>query len=140
MRAIGWLPFLGLLLAAAAGSGAQTAEMRAAPPPGVVDIASCVSPQALRFESGDVNAVLDDGDRDAVAAAMAERYPMLQRDGFAPAHIVLWQKKGGELLFVSLKSREDAPGEMCFTATFAAARFEFTPHLLMKYFFGSLRA
>ena len=73
MRTPDRLAIFGWLLAASGNCGAQTAEARAAPPPGVVDIASCVSSQALRFESGDLNAILDDADRQQVSAAMTPR-------------------------------------------------------------------
>jgi hypothetical protein len=96
-------------------------------------IASCVSDQALEFRSGDASVMLDDSDRELVNAAMLERYPVLQRDSFTPSHILLWQKQGGELLYVTLLANPQKPSEMCFTATFSATRFEFTQSLLRKY-------
>ncbi len=115
----------------------------AAMPCGAVDeprtIASCVSQEALQFKRGDATVLLDDADRDFVNAAMLERYPVLQRDGFVPTHIILWQRQGGELLYVTLLANPQQPSEMCFTATFSASRFDFTQSLQRKYFLPGLK-
>jgi hypothetical protein len=120
-----------LLCIAAAMPASATNEART--------IASCVSHEALQFKSGDASAVLDDADRDFVSAAMLERYPVLQRDGFVPTHIILWQRQGGELLYVTLLANPQRPSEMCFTATFSASRFDFTQSLQRKYFLPGLK-
>ena len=83
--------------------------------------------------------MLDDPDFEFVNAAMLERYPVLQRDSFTPTHIFLWQKQGGELLYVALLANPRQPSEMCFTATFSASRFDFTQSLQRKYFVPSLK-
>jgi hypothetical protein len=98
-------------------------------------IESCVSHEAIRFRSGEQRALLDEPDRRQVHAAMLVRYPILQRDGFEPSYIVLWQKQGSDWLYVTLLANGDKPSEVCFTATFAAGAFEFTGPLLKKYFF-----
>jgi hypothetical protein len=102
-------------------------------------IASCVSHESLQFKSGDARAMLDEADRELVSAAMLERYPVLQGDSFTPTHIILWQRQGGELLYVTLLANPQKPGDMCFTATFSASRFEFTQMLQKKYFVSGLK-
>ena len=114
-----------------------------APPTAAKDgaqvIASCVSQASIELGTGDISAMLDDTDRDLVNSAMLERYPVLQRDGFMPSHILLWQKSGGELLYVALLANPQRPSEMCFTATFSATRFDFTQSLQRKYFVPGLK-
>jgi hypothetical protein len=97
-------------------------------------IESCVSHDSIEFSIGHNSALLDDEDRLLVSAAMRQRYPMLRADGFAPSHVMLWRKPGADWLFVTLLTNPEKAGEMCFTATFAAAGFELTPRLLQKYF------
>jgi hypothetical protein len=97
-------------------------------------VESCVSGPAIRFEAGDSKALLDDGDRQRVQREMVARYPMLQRDGFEPSYIVLWRKAGSDWLYVTLLANGERPSDLCFTATFTAAAFEFTDALLRKYF------
>jgi len=124
-----------LLFVAAAIPGWAHDEVRTAPR----TIASCVSHESLEFGSGDASAMLDDSDRELVNTAMLARYPVLQRDGFMPSHIILWQKQGGDLLYVTLLANPQKPSELCFTATFSASRFDFTQTLQRKYFVSGLR-
>ncbi len=124
-----------LLIAAAATPCRAKDEVRT--PTGT--IASCVSHESLEFHSGDASALLDDPDRQLVNSAVLERYPVLQRDGFTPSHIMLWQKQGGELLYVALLANPQQPNQMCFTATFSARRFDFTQSLQRKYFVPGLK-
>ena len=102
-------------------------------------IVSCISQTSIELGNGDSSAMLDDTDRDRVHDAMRERYPVLQRDGFTPSHILLWQKQGGELLYVTLLANPQRPSELCFTATFSASRFDFTQALQRKYFVSGLK-
>jgi hypothetical protein len=97
-------------------------------------IESCVSHDAIEFSIGHNSALLDAGDRLQVTVAMQQRYPMLQADGFAPSHVMLWRRPGADWLFVALLANPHKPGEVCFTATFSAAVFALTPVLLKKYF------
>ena len=97
-------------------------------------IESCVSHDAIEFSIGHNSALLDAGDRLQVTVAMQQRYPMLQADGFAPSHVMLWRRPGADWLFVALLANPHKPGEVCFTATFSAAAFALTPVLLKKYF------
>lgn len=97
-------------------------------------IESCVSHDTLEFSIGHNSALLDAEDRLQVSVALLQRYPMLQTDGFAPSHLLLWRRPGAEWVYVALLANPDKPSEMCFTATFAAGVFEQTPRLLKKYF------
>lgn len=97
-------------------------------------IESCVSHDTIEFSIGHNSALLDAEDRLQVSAAMLRRYPMLQADGFAPSHVLLWRRPDADWLFVTLLANPQKPSEVCFTATFAAAVFEQTPGLLKKYF------
>lgn len=97
-------------------------------------IESCVSHDTIEFSIGHNSVLLDAEDRLQVSAAMLLRYPMLQADGFAPSHVLLWRRPNTDWLFVTLLANPQKPSEVCFTATFAAAVFEQTPGLLKKYF------
>ena len=103
--------------------------------PGAADaIESCVSTQAIRFSGADRRARLDAADAAAVSAAIVRRYPVVERDGLAPQHIVLWRKPDAQWIYIALLENPQRAGQVCFTATFAAARFEQTPVLIAKYF------
>lgn len=101
-------------------------------------IESCVSREWIAFGSGDQSAVLDEADHRIVSAAMFRLYPVVEQDGLAPQRLMLWQKRSGETLYVALLPNPQKPNEACFTATFAAARFDMTLLLRRKYFSGSL--
>lgn len=122
---------LALALSCPVAAGAQ---VRALASGGGAAVESCVSSQALHIGRDDARAVLDAPDHQAVAAQMLARYPMLARDGFAPSHIVLWQREGRDWLYVTLLENPAGPGEVCFTATFTASALAITPQLLGKYF------
>jgi hypothetical protein len=100
-------------------------------------IESCVSHDAIEFSIGHNSALLDADDSLLVSAAMRQRYPALRADGFAPSHVMLWQRPGADWLYVTLLANPQKPGEVCFTATFSATVFEQTPGLLKKYFASS---
>jgi len=111
-------------------------------PPGVAkeaaltSIASCVSDARISFGPGDHSAVLDDTDARAVSAAITRLYPVVERDGALPSRVLLWQPRSGEMLYVALLANPDRPTEQCFTATFAASKFDATLLLRSKYFFS----
>jgi len=96
-------------------------------------IESCVSANAIQFDPVDQHVALDPGDQTRVQAEMEQRYPVLARDGFPVSRIILWQKKNGESLFITLLEHPDKPEESCFTATFVAARFTGIEALRRKY-------
>lgn len=98
-----------------------------------VSIESCVSASAIQFDPIDQRVVLDAADQSRVQAEMEQRYPVLARHGFPVSKILLWQKKNGESLFITLLEHPTKPDEACFTATFAAARFADIEALRRKY-------
>ncbi|HSB26093.1 MAG TPA: hypothetical protein VLE94_23565 [Burkholderiaceae bacterium] len=96
-------------------------------------VESCVSTSAIQFDPIDQHVALDADDQTRVQAEMEQRYPVLARDGFPVSRIILWQKKNGESLFITLLEHPDKPDESCFTATFVAARFTGIEALRRKY-------
>jgi hypothetical protein len=129
------LPLVGAVLAVLCGVASAKEDLlhaRAQPP-----IESCVSRESISFGSGDQSALLDEADHRSVSAAMLKLYPVVERDGLAPARLLLWQKRSGETLYVALLPNPQKPSEACFTATFAAARFDMTLLLRRKYFSGA---
>jgi hypothetical protein len=94
---------------------------------------SCVSTSAIQFDPIDQHVALDADDQTRVQAEMEQRYPVLARHGFPVSRIILWQKKNGESLFITLLEHPARPEEACFTATFAAARFAGIEALRRKY-------
>jgi hypothetical protein len=117
------------MLAAVAGvaSGAVAAADIAA------RIESCVSSGSVEFGSVDQRVLLDADDQARVQAEMQRRYPVLAQHGFPVSKILLWQKNGGEALFITLLEHPGKPSEACFTATFAASRFAGIAELKRKY-------
>jgi len=98
-----------------------------------MSIESCVSSSAIQFDPIDQRVVLEPDDQTRVQAEMEQRYPVLARHGFPVSKIVLWHKKNGESLFITLLEHPSRPNEACFTATFAAARFAGIETLRRKY-------
>lgn len=96
-------------------------------------IESCVSQGLIRFDPIDQRVVLDADDQTRVQAEMEQRYPVLARHGFPVSKIILWHKKSGESVFITLLEHPNKPSEACFTATFAAARFADIDTLRRKY-------
>jgi hypothetical protein len=139
MRAAALRPcFTGLLLVGVFGAAAAQG-LRG--PGTAAQLPSCVSDARLELGAADERALLDDTDRAALGSAMLQRYPMLARDGFAPAAILMWRKPGGEWLYVAIAGNGRSQAGWCFTASFNANVFDITPALLRKYFFqGAGRA
>ena len=96
-------------------------------------IESCVSQGLIQFDPIDQHVVLDAADQTRVQAEMEQRYPVLARHGFPVSKIILWHKKSGESLFITLLEHPNKRDEACFTATFAAARFADIEALRRKY-------
>lgn len=111
--------------AAAVGQSAAQAQTMA--------IESCVSSGAIQFGATDQHVALEPDDHSRVLAEMERRYPVLVQHGFPVSKIILWQKTGGEALFITLLEHPRRPQESCFTATFAAARFDGIATLKRKY-------
>ncbi|MFI4931160.1 MAG: hypothetical protein ACHP83_13025 [Burkholderiales bacterium] len=96
-------------------------------------IESCVSQSAIQFDAIDQRVVLEPDDQSRVQAEMEQRYPVLAQHGFPVSKIILWHKKSGESVFITLLEHPQKPNEACFTATFAAARFADIDMLRRKY-------
>ena len=96
-------------------------------------ITNCVSHDWIHFGSRDQSAVLDDADHRLVRAEMIRRYPVIESDGFPSSRTILWQRAGGDVIYIAVIDNPTRPGDACFTATFAAERFDVTPLLRVKY-------
>lgn len=99
-----------------------------------IEIGSCAGGPPITLGALDARALLDDDERESVLAEMTARYPVLERDGFAPPVILLWRKPIDEWLYVSLRPNGFPDNALCFTATFVAKVFRITPALTGKYF------
>jgi hypothetical protein len=115
--------------------GAAVAAVAGSAPAGDIAarIESCVSSSSVEFGAVDQRVLLDADDQVRVQAEMERRYPVLMQHGFPVSRIVLWQKPGGEALFITLLEHPNKPNQSCFTATFAAARFAGIAQLKRKY-------
>lgn len=91
-------------------------------------------PMEINLRGGEA-VMLDASDRRGAAAAMGRRYPVLG-PAFEPAAIVLWKRPGYGWIYVALETPPQPPPLWCFSATFAAPVFDFTPALQRKYFFA----
>ena len=98
------------------------------------EIASCVDAAPIRFGASDRHALLAASDADVVSAAIARRYPAVQQDGLLPRQLVLWKKPDAGWVFIGLLVAAPNAGRVCFTATFSAQPFSFTPDLVERYF------
>jgi hypothetical protein len=96
-----------------------------------MELPSCVSGSpALRLPASAERAALDAGDRRRMHAAAEARYPLYQRGALVPTQVLLLRRQG-QWLYVTLWRGGDAG--LCFSAVFAAERFDFTPELVAKY-------
>ncbi len=94
-------------------------------------LTSCVpgSPP-LRVAAAAERAVLDAADRRRLHEAAQARYPLYQRAGMVPAQVLLL-RRGGGWQYVTLW--QDGSAGLCFSAVFAAERFDFTSAWIGKY-------
>lgn len=123
---------VGAVTALAALTAAPPAfAQAAAPAAGEQELQSCVegSPP-MRVAMAAERAVLDAADRKRFHDAAATRYPLYQRSGLVPTHVLLL-RRGGRWQYVTLGPR--GAGDLCFVAVFAAERFDFTPDWVRKY-------
>ena len=98
-------------------------------------IESCVDASTpIRFAAAERRASLAGGDAAEVAAALLARYPAVAQTGVVPDGIVLWAKPGDGWVYIALITNPAKTDEVCFVATFSAARFQFTSALSRKYF------
>jgi hypothetical protein len=125
----------GIVAAAAAWSGASARDEPRPFAAAIGDaIESCVDRTTLRFGKDERRAILDATDTETVGEALARRYPAFAQSGLAPQAIVLWRKPGADWLYITLLINPGKPGEVCFTASFVAAKVAITPVMLKKYF------
>lgn len=106
---------------------------------GTLLVRSCAGTDTLEIDLRGEAVMLDESDRRGAAAAMLERYPVLARGVFEPAAIVLWRRPGQGWIYVALTTPQQPPPAWCFSATFAAQVFDFTPALQRKYFSAGAR-
>ena len=122
-------------VAAACAGGAQGQDHLRPTATAITDvIESCVDTSTIRFNSGDRRALLDVVDSEAVRAAIAHRYPKVEEDGLAPERVILWRHPRFGWVYVALLVNPSKPGEVCFTASFGADKFEMSTPLIAKYF------
>jgi len=126
MKLAGSRSLTGAAVAALCATGTLAADIGAS-------IESCVSQGMIKFDPIEQRVVLERDDQTRVQAEMEQRYPVLARHGFPVSKIILWQKKSGESVFITLLEHPNKPSEACFTATFAAARFADIDTLRRKY-------
>ena len=110
------------LVGAAGASAGPGAEM---------ELQSCVdgSP-SLRVPVTTEHAVLDPHDRNRFQEAAQSQYPLYQRGGTVASQVLLL-RRGGHWQYVTLW--HGGPSGLCFSAVFAADRFDFTPGWVAKY-------
>ncbi len=121
-------------LVAGAHHAALALEERRGSPGNVgAGLENCVSQDWIHFGKQDQSAVLDDTDHRRVRAEMIRRYPVIENDGFPTSRMILWQRASGELVYIAVIDNPNKPGESCFSATFAAERFDQTLLLHRKY-------
>jgi len=98
---------------------------------GDLELVSCVSGSPpLRVARGAERALLDAADRQQFQRAAQARYPLYQRSGLQPAQVLLMHR-GGQWQYVTLWA--GGPSGLCFSAVFAAERFDFTPAWIARY-------
>lgn len=97
-------------------------------------IESCVDVSTIHFAAEDRHVLLEAADAESVRAAIVRRYPQVEQDGLAPDRVVLWKHPTYGWVYVSLLINPAKPGEVCFTGTFGADKFEVSPGLTEKYF------
>jgi hypothetical protein len=112
-------------------AGLAWAAVALAQPVATLELPSCVSGSPpLRMAASAEQAKLDAADRKRFHEAAQGRYALYQRGGLVPTQ-VLMLRRGGHWQYVTLWQRGAA--DLCFTAVFAAERFDFTPDWLAKY-------
>jgi len=126
MKLAGSRSLTGAAVAALCATGALAADIG-------LSVESCVSQGMIKFDPIEQHVVLEPEDQTRVQAEMEQRYPVLARHGFPVSKILLWHRKSGETVFITLLQHPSKPGEACFTATFAAARFAGIDTLRRKY-------
>lgn len=102
-----------------------------AQPVATLELPSCVAGSPpLRVPVSAERAVLDAADRRHFQQAAQARYPLYRRGADVPAQVLIL-RRDGHWLYVTVTA--DSPAGACFTAVFAAERFDFTAGWLGKY-------
>lgn len=115
-----------VLIAALAMSAAARAQ--AMPE---LELPSCVAGSpALSLSSAGERVQLEAADRQRFEQAAQARYPLYRRGGFPPVQVLLLRRAGGWQYVTLMRG---GPTGLCFSAVFAAERFDFTPAWLAKY-------
>jgi hypothetical protein len=126
----------GATILVGASMGAASPAIAQAAGGGVLALRHCAGGEPMEIDlRGGEAVMLDDADRRGAAAAMGQRYPVLG-PAFEPVAIVLWRRPGYGWIYVALETPREPPPLWCFSATFAAPVFDFTPALQRKYFFA----
>ncbi|WP_144290034.1 hypothetical protein [Ideonella sp. A 288] len=115
----------------AATAGLAWASIAIAQPAVELELPSCVAGSPpLRVSSSAEQAWLQAADRRHFHEAAQARYALYQRSG-TEAPQVLMLRRGRHWQYVTLLRR--AASGLCFTAVFAADRFDFTAEWIAKY-------
>jgi hypothetical protein len=112
-------------------AGLTWASWAPAQPVAEMELPSCVSGSPpLRVPATAERAMLDASDRSRFQEAAQARYPLYQRGGLVPNQVLLL-RRGGHWQYVTL--RHEGRSGLCFSAVFAADRFDVTPGWLARY-------
>src|ERR1039457_6306791 len=123
------------LVAAMFASACQARDEGRAVATAIADaIESCVDDSSIRFGPSERRPLLETADTAAVSAAITRRYPMIEQDGLSPQGLVLWRQPEFGWVYVALLVNPAKAGEVCFTATFGANKFDLSRTLIEKYF------
>lgn len=120
-------PRCAVVIACLAGAAVARAQ-----PLAQLELPSCVlgSPP-LSLSPAAERAQLDGADRQRFQRAAQMRYPAYSRGGGLVPAQVLMLRRGGGWQYVTILA--GGPAGLCFSAVFAAERFDFTPAWLAKY-------
>jgi hypothetical protein len=111
-------------------AGLAWASVALAQPAAELELPSCVAgSRPLQMSSGAEQVRLDAADRQRFHEAAQARYALYQRGGLAPSQVLMLQRSG-QWQYVTLWQRGSG---LCFTAVFAADRFDFTADWIAKY-------
>jgi hypothetical protein len=112
-------------------AGLAWASAALAQPVAELELPSCVAGSPpLRVSSAVEQTRLDAADRQRFHEAAQARYPLYQRGGMVPSQ-VLMLRHGRRWQYVTL--RQAGASGLCFTAVFAADRYDFTADWIAKY-------
>jgi hypothetical protein len=102
-----------------------------AQPAAELELPSCVAGSPpLRVSSAAEQTRLDAADRQRLHEAAQARYALYQRGGMVPSQVMML-RRGRHWQYVTLW--QGGASRPCFTAVFAADRFDFTAQWIAKY-------